>query len=106
MHAARKLAKEFGEDPGKIMLKVDFSNAFNMANRTEMLAQVYEKLPRLYRGVLDCYCHRAHLFWVPYSASGCNNVMKPLCQTHGSWGQSNQVGSAFVGSGANQRSSW
>jgi hypothetical protein len=25
VHAARKLAKEFGEDPGKIMLKVDFS---------------------------------------------------------------------------------
>ena len=24
VHAARKLAKEFGEDPGKIMLKVDF----------------------------------------------------------------------------------
>jgi len=42
VHAARKLAKEFGEDPGKIMLKVDFSNAFNMVDRTEMLTQVYE----------------------------------------------------------------
>ena len=49
VHAARRLAKEFGEDPGKIMLKVDFSNAFNMVDRTEMLAQVYEKLPGLYR---------------------------------------------------------
>jgi len=28
VHAVRRLAKEFGEDPGKIMLKVDFSNAF------------------------------------------------------------------------------
>ena len=51
MHAARKLAAEFGEDPGKIMLKVDFSNAFNQVNRTEMLAQVYDKLPGLYRWV-------------------------------------------------------
>ena len=59
VHAARKLAKEFGEDPGKIMLKVDFSNAFNMVDRTEMLAQVYEKLPGLYRWVLYCYSHPA-----------------------------------------------
>ena len=26
VHAVRKLAEEFGEDPGKIMLKVEFSN--------------------------------------------------------------------------------
>ena len=32
---------EFGDDPGKIMLKIDFSNAFNMVDRTEMLAQVF-----------------------------------------------------------------
>ena len=63
VHAARKLAKEFGEDPGKIMLRVDFSNAFNMADRTEMLAQVYEKLPGLYRWVEYCYSHPAHLFF-------------------------------------------
>ena len=63
MHAARKLAKEFGEDPGKIMLIVDFFNAFNMVDRTEMLAQVYEKLPGLYRWVLYCYSHPAHLFF-------------------------------------------
>ena len=63
MHAARKLAKEFGEDPGKIMLKVDFSNAFNMVDRTEMLTQVYEKIPGLYRWVEYCYSHPAHLFF-------------------------------------------
>ena len=37
VHAARRLAKEFGNDPGKIMLKVDFSNAFNMDDRTGMI---------------------------------------------------------------------
>ena len=47
VHAVRRLAAEFGHDPGKIMLKVDFSNAFHMVDRTEMLAQVYEKLPLL-----------------------------------------------------------
>ena len=40
VHAVRRLAEEFGEDPGKIMLKVDFSNAFNLVDRTEMLARV------------------------------------------------------------------
>ena len=47
VHAARRLAKEFGNDPGKIMLKVDFSNAFNMVDRSAMMAQVYDKFPRL-----------------------------------------------------------
>ena len=42
---------------------MDFSNAFNMVDRTEMLAQVYEKLPGLYRWVLYCYSHPAHLFF-------------------------------------------
>ena len=63
MHAARKLAAEFGADPGKIMLKVDFSNAFNQVDRTEMLAQVYDKLPGLYRWVEYCYSDSAHLFF-------------------------------------------
>jgi hypothetical protein len=58
VYAVRKLAQEFGDDPGKIMLKVDFSNAFNVVDRTEMLAQVYEKLPGLYRWVEYCYSHQ------------------------------------------------
>jgi len=73
VHAVRKLAKEFGEDPGKIMLKVDFSNAFNMVDRTQMLAQVFENLPGLYRWVEYCYSDPAHLFFgscVLQSAAG------------------------------------
>ena len=34
-----------------------------MVDRTEMLAQVYEKLPGLYRWVEYCYSHPAHLFF-------------------------------------------
>ena len=45
VHAVRKLMKQYGDDPSRIMLKVDFSNAFNMVDRTEMLKQVHEKLP-------------------------------------------------------------
>jgi len=63
VHAARRLAKEFGNDPGKITLKVDFSNAFNVVDRTEMIAQVYDKFPSLYQWVEYCYSHPAHLFF-------------------------------------------
>ena len=63
MHAARRLAKEFGDDPGKIMLKVDFSNAFKEADWTENAAEVYDKFPSLYRWVEYCYSHPAHLFF-------------------------------------------
>src|SRR5690348_5042900 len=55
------------------MVKVDFSNAFNLVNRTEMLAQVFEKLPVLYRWVEYCYSHPALLFFgtsVLQSATG------------------------------------
>ena len=39
---AVKLAEEFGDDPGKIMLKVDFSNAFSLVDRTETGAGLRE----------------------------------------------------------------
>lgn len=70
IHAVRKLAEELGNDPGKIMLKVDFSNAFNMVDRTEMLAQTYAKLPGLYKWTEFCYAQPAHLFFgdVPLSS--------------------------------------
>ena len=45
------------------MLKVDFSNAFNIVHRSKMLVQVYEKLPGLYRWVEYCYSHPACLFF-------------------------------------------
>src|SRR5262249_43494625 len=49
-------------NPDKIMLKVDFSNAFNMVDRTEMLKQAQEKLPGIYKWTEYCYSHPA-LLW-------------------------------------------
>src|SRR4051794_12741454 len=45
------------------MTQARSSNAFNMVDRTEMLAQVYGKLPGWYRWVECCYSHPAHLFF-------------------------------------------
>ena len=91
VHAVRKLAQEFGDDPGKIMLKVDFSNAFNVVDRTEMLAQVYEKLPSLYTWVESCgtltqlTCSLAQLFckaWRGFSKVIHSDLCcSPLCFT-------------------------
>ena len=36
---------------------------FKVVDRTEMLAQVYLKLPGLYTWVEYCYSHPAHLFF-------------------------------------------
>jgi len=75
VHAARRLAKEFENDPGKIMLKVDFSNAFNVVDRTEMI-QVYDKFPRLSRWVEYCYSHPVHLFFGTITLQSMGGVQK------------------------------
>jgi len=62
VHAVRKLAAEFGDDPDRIMLKVDFSNAFNMVDRTEMLKRVQDVFPGLYKWTEYCYSQPAHLW--------------------------------------------
>jgi len=63
IHAVRKLMEELGDNPEKIMLKVDFSNAFNMVDRTEMLARAHDKLPGIYKWTEYCYAQPAHLFF-------------------------------------------
>ena len=56
-------AKSWQQSLGRIRARSCFSNAFNLVDRTEMLAQVYEKLPGLYRWVEYCYSTPAHLFF-------------------------------------------
>jgi hypothetical protein len=63
IHAVRKLVGEIGTNPEKIMLKVDFSNAFNMVDRTEMLKQARERLPGIYKWTEFCYAQPAKLFF-------------------------------------------
>lgn len=65
VHAVRKLADEFGEDPGKIMLKVDFSNAFNLVDRTVMLAQFTRNFPACIAGFSTVTLTQPTCFLVP-----------------------------------------
>ena len=63
IHAVRRLADELGGNSDKIMLKVDFSNAFNMVDRTAMIREVSDHLPGLYKWTEFCYAQPAHLFF-------------------------------------------
>jgi hypothetical protein len=63
IHAIRRLADRFGDDPGKILLQVDLSNAFNMADRSVLLSEVQERIPEFFRWVEFCYGGASVLFF-------------------------------------------
>lgn len=48
VHAVRRATEQYADDPGMVMLKVDFKNAFNLICRTEFLAEVKLHLPELF----------------------------------------------------------
>src|SRR6218665_148072 len=52
-HAARRFLTDLPS--GSVLVKLDFSNAFNCLNRVEMLTAVSEQIPELYP-----YCHLAN----------------------------------------------
>jgi hypothetical protein len=62
------------ENVGKILLKIDFSNAFNSIERDSMLQQVKDKTPSLFPFLNQCYREPSHLFFGNYiipSVVGC-----------------------------------
>jgi hypothetical protein len=62
------------ENFGKILLKIDFSNAFNSIERDSMLQQVKDKTPSLFPFLNQCYREPSHLFFGNYiipSVVGC-----------------------------------
>lgn len=62
IHAVRTFV-HLPENAKKILLKIDFSNAFNSINRDSMLNQVLEKVPSLYPFLSQCYRNPSHLFF-------------------------------------------
>lgn len=55
IHSVRHLALSHGNDPSKVLLKVDFSNAFNVMDRRVILEEVLFHCPQLYQWVQYCY---------------------------------------------------
>jgi len=65
VHAARRLLQCLPSD--KVMVKLDFSNAFNSLHRFDMLLSVSERLPELYAYCFSAYSQPSILFYGPYS---------------------------------------
>ena len=53
VHSARRFVEDLPSD--HVVVKLDFSNAFNSLDRSEMLQAVADRLPELY-----AFCHSAY----------------------------------------------
>ena len=50
---------------GKVVLKIDFKNAFNCIRRDKILALVKQKIPKIYNFVYQCYAEKSNLLFGP-----------------------------------------
>ena len=60
IHAARRFLEAMPE--GKVMVKLDFTNAFNSIHRMDMLQATRERLPELYSYVFSAYSLPSFLY--------------------------------------------
>lgn len=63
VHAARAYSDAFDARGSKVLLKVDFANAFNSIDRTAVLEEVAEHLPGLLPWVTYCYQRPSNLLF-------------------------------------------
>ena len=62
VHSLRQWCERNAAVPGKVLLKLDFRNAFNSIDRGEVLRAVRERLPCLAPWVEFCYADPTRLF--------------------------------------------
>ena len=62
IHVCRKYVK-YNHSTSKVLLKVDFKNAFNLLRRDGMLQLVKTNFPRLFPMVWQCYSSGSHLYF-------------------------------------------
>ena len=55
--------------PGHIVVKLDFSNAFNSLNRSDMLNAVADRMPEIYAFCHSAYSQSSTLFYGPFRVS-------------------------------------
>jgi len=64
IHSARRYLETIPFD--HVFVKLDFSNAFNSLNRSDMLCSVADRIPDLYAFCYSAYYHSSILFHGPY----------------------------------------
>lgn len=62
IHSSRKFILD-PNNVGKVLLKIDFKNAFNSIERDTMLSRVKDKIPSVYGFLWQCYRKPSHLFY-------------------------------------------
>ena len=67
-HGWKIIMELFAGDPDIVAVKVDFDNAFNNANRAEMLRLCLLHFPELYGFAWFCYCKPSSLYLQGYEA--------------------------------------
>ena len=76
IHATASLLEEHGHSDKFVMLKVDFKNAFNVVDRTQMLALVLEHFPELFPWVRFCYSREPKLWFREVSLTSACGVQQ------------------------------
>lgn len=64
VHSARRYLETL--PPDHVLVKLDFTNAFNSVHRREMLFSVYNRIPELYAYCRSAYSQSSCLFFGPY----------------------------------------
>ncbi|KAF2881322.1 hypothetical protein ILUMI_24852 [Ignelater luminosus] len=62
VHCCRTFIHQNTDTP-KVLLKIDFRNAFNTVERNEMLKCVKNRIPKLYNILFQCYSKSSQLFF-------------------------------------------
>ncbi|OWA52981.1 putative Retrotransposable element SLACS 132 kDa protein [Hypsibius exemplaris] len=73
-HATRAFMSETGET--RVLLKLDFANAFNTVRRDAVLRAVQLRMPYLYPTVWQMYRHLSHLFFGDFLLSSESGVQQ------------------------------
>ena len=79
VHAIRRYIEE-NLDTDKVVLKLDFKNAFNSMRRDKILAKVREHIPWLYPMIWQSYVNASNLYfgdeYIIESEEGCSKVIR------------------------------
>jgi len=67
VHSARRYLEALPQ--GHVLVKLDFTNAFNSIHRNDMLLAVHSRIPELYAFCRSAYSQPSHLFFGSYTIS-------------------------------------
>ena len=76
VHTCRKWANLHKHSQNKVMLKIDFSNAFNTISRESVLSKVRTTFPELARWVTWCYAKPSNLLFGGHTLSSTTGVQQ------------------------------